>query len=115
VAYLAKKYHVRHIRISGYNSRANGVVERPHFDVRQALFKAAGGDEKRWSQVAYSVFWSERITTRRRMGCSPYFAVTGTHPILPLDLTEATYLMPALTSALSTTDLIAQRAAALQK
>jgi hypothetical protein len=25
--YLAKQYHIRHIRISGYNSRANGLVE----------------------------------------------------------------------------------------
>ena len=85
--YLEKKYKVHHIRISGYNSRANGIVERPHFDVRQALFKAADGDETRWSQVAHSVFWSERVTIRKRMGCSPYFAVTGCHPVLPFDVT----------------------------
>ena len=74
VEYLAKKYHINHIRISGYNSRANGIVERGHFDVRQALFKAADGEQGKWSQVAHSVFWSERITTRKRMGVSPYFA-----------------------------------------
>ena len=49
------------------------------------------------------------------MGCSPYFAVTGTHPILPLDIAEATYLVPPPTSTVSTTDLIASRAIALQK
>ena len=49
------------------------------------------------------------------MGCSPYFAVTGTHPILPLDIAEATYLVPPPTSTLSTTDLIVSRAIALQK
>jgi len=27
---------------------------------------------------------------------SPYFAATGTHPILPLDIAEATYLLPHL-------------------
>ena len=114
-AYLAKKYHIRHIRISGYNSRANGIVEQPHFDVRQALFKSASGDESKWSQVAHYAFWSERITTRRRMGCSPYFAVTGCHPILPFDISEATYLLPPPDSILSTTDLLASRALALQK
>ena len=113
--YLAKKYHIHHIRISGYNSRANGLVERPHFDVRQALFKSVDGDQSKWSQGAYSVFWADRITIRRRMGCSPYFAATGTHPILPLDIAEATYLLPPPTSTLSTTDLIAIRAIALQK
>jgi hypothetical protein len=115
VGYLAKRYKIHHIRISGYNSRANGIVERAHFDVRQSLYKAANGDAARWSQVAHSVFWAERITTRKRMGCSPYFAITGTHPIIPLDITEATYLQAPPNSVLSTTDLIARRAIALQK
>lgn len=115
IEHLAKKYHIHHIRISGYNSRANGIVERSHFDVRQALFKSADGDASRWSQVAYSVFWSERITARRRMGCSPYFAVTGTQPLIPLDILEATYLQAPPDTILSTTDLISRRAVALQK
>jgi len=73
LTYLAKHYHIKHIRISGYNSRANGIVEQSHFDVRQALYKACDGEESKWSSVAYSVFWAERVTVRRRMGCSPYF------------------------------------------
>ena len=113
--YLSKRYHIRHIRISGYNSRANGLVERTHFDVRQSLFKAVDGDQSKWSAGAHSVFWAERVTVRKRMGCSPYFAVTGSHPIIPLDITEATYLQPPPDSILSTTDLIARRAIALQK
>jgi hypothetical protein len=115
VNYLAKKYHIHHIRISGYNSRANGIVERPHFDVRQALFKAIDGDQAKWYKAVYSIFWADRVTIRRRMGCSPYFAVTGTHPILPLDISEATYLLPPPTTTMTTTDLIATRAIALQK
>ena len=49
------------------------------------------------------------------MGCSPYFAATGTHPLIPLDIVEATYLQPPPDSLLSSTDLIARRAVALQK
>jgi hypothetical protein len=113
--YLGKRYHIHHIRISGYNSRANGIVERSHFDVRQSLFKAVDGDQKRWSTASYTVFWAERITVRKRMGCSPYYATTGSHPLIPLDITEATYLQPPPDSILSTTDLIARRAIALQK
>ena len=115
LGYLEKKYHIKHIRISGYNSRANGIVERSHFDVRQALFKAADGDQGRWSQATFLVFWSERVTPRRCMGCSPYFAVTGTHPLLPFDIIKANYLLPPPDSLLSTTELIARRAVALQK
>ena len=85
---LSKKYHVNHICISGYHSWANGLVERPHFNVRQALFKVALGDQSCWSQSAYSVFWADRITMQCHMGCSPYFATTGTHPILLIDLQD---------------------------
>jgi hypothetical protein len=115
LAYLSKRYHINYIRISGYNSRANGIVERSHFDVREALIKAVDGEESKWSRGAYAVIWAERVTVRKRMGCSPYFAATGTHPLIPLDITEATYLQPPPNSVLSTTDLIARRAIALQK
>ena len=115
LAHLEKKYHIKHIRISRYNSCANGIVERSHFDIRQVLFKVSRGVENKWSQVAQSVFWSERVTTRRRMGCSPYFAVMGTHPLLPFDIIEANYLTLPPTSILSITNLIARRTITLQK
>jgi transposase InsO family protein len=115
LAYLEKHYHIKHIRISGYNSQANGLVERSHFDIREAIFKACNGDKTKWSSIVYSVFWAERVTIKRRMGCSPYFAATGTHPLLPIDIAEANYLLPPPDSVLSTTDLIARRAITLQK
>jgi hypothetical protein len=115
LAYLEKHYHIKHIQISGYNSRANGLVERSHFDIREAIFKACDGDETKWSSIVYSVFWAERVTIKRRMGCSPYFAATGTHPLLPIDIAEANYLLPPTDSVLSTTDLVARRAITLQK
>ena len=49
------------------------------------------------------------------MGCSPYFATTGTHPLLPLNIAEATYLLPPSDAPLSSTNLIAWHAVALQK
>ena len=49
------------------------------------------------------------------MGRSPYFAITGTHLLLPFDITEANYLLPPSETVLSTTKLIARRALALQK
>jgi hypothetical protein len=115
LAYLEQHYHIKHIRISGYNSRANGLVERAHFDVRQSIVKGCNGEPQKWSSTAYSTFWAERVTVRKRMGCSPYFAATGTHPLLPFDIAEANYLLPPPDSTLSTTDLITRRAIALQK
>ena len=60
--YLVKTYHIKHIQISGYNSQANGIVERSHFDVWQALFKACDGEQSKWAASAYSVFWAEQVT-----------------------------------------------------
>ncbi len=113
--YLAKKYGIHHIRISAYNSRANGIIERPHFDLRQALYKAANGEQAKWSHYVHHALWAERITARRRLGTSPFFAATGCHPILPLDVAEATYLFPAPDRLLSTTELIGARARALAR
>jgi hypothetical protein len=79
------------------------------------MFKAEDGDQNKWSQVAYSVFWSERITIKKCMGCSPFYTVTGVHLILPFDIIQANYLLPPPESLLSTTDLVARRAIALQK
>ena len=113
--YLEKHYHIKHIRISGYSSRANRLVERSHFEVREAIFKACERNKSKWSTSAYSVFWAERVTIRQRMGCSPYFAATGTHPLLSVEISEANYLLPAPISTLSTTNLIARQAITLQK
>jgi hypothetical protein len=55
------------------------------------------------------------VTPRKRMGCSPFFAATGAHPLLLFDVVEANYLLPPPESLLATTDLIVRRAIALQK
>ena len=38
---LGSRYGIHHIRISGYNSRANGIVESKHFNVREAIIVRA--------------------------------------------------------------------------
>ena len=104
--YLSKHYHIRHICISSYNSHANGIAECAQFDMHQALFKARDGDQSKWHQVAMSIMWADRVTVCQHMGCSPYFVVTGTHPLLPLNITKATYLLPMPDTPLLTTALI---------
>ena len=61
------------------------------------------------------MIWADRITTRRGLGCSPYFAVTGAHPTIPLDLEEATWLVEYPGEIISTAELIGLRAKALAK
>jgi hypothetical protein len=41
--------------------------------------------------------------------------ITGSHPLIPLNISEATYLQPPPDSILSSTNLISRWAIALQK
>lgn len=112
---LAETYGIHHIRISAYNSRANGPVERRHRDVREAIMKAANGIIAHWPQVVPAVFWAERVTIQKSTGFSPYYMVHGVEPVLPFDLAEATYLVPDIGEVVSTSELLANRARQLLK
>jgi hypothetical protein len=100
--------------IGGRIPDQNRVTKKSH-NVWEAIFKACDRDETKWSSVGYSNFWAERVTIKRRMKCSPYFAATGTHPLLLIDIAEANYLLPPPNSVLSTTNLISRGAITLQK
>jgi hypothetical protein len=113
--WLESKYGITGIQIAPYNSKANGVVERGHYDIRQSLVKATGGDGRKWFFFLPQVVWSDRITTRRGLGCSPYFAVCGAHPVIPLDIVEATWLTEYPDRKLTTDELIGLRARSLSK
>lgn len=113
--WLKERYHINHIRISAYNSRANGIIERRHLDVQEAIMKVANENATKWHEHAHSVFWAERITIQKTTGYSPYYLVHGVEPILPFDLSEATFLAPEMTPPLSTPELIAARARQLEK
>ena len=86
-----------------------------HFNVRQVLVKACKGDISKWSKGVYLVFWTERMITRKRMGCSLFYMAMGAIPLIPLDIVEVTYLQPAPTMMLTTMELIARQVIALQK
>jgi len=48
---LGKRYGIRHIRISGYNSQANGIIKSKHYDVQESLVKACEGQESKWRHM----------------------------------------------------------------
>jgi hypothetical protein len=113
--YLKDKFSVTHIRISGYNSQANGIVERTHRTMRDALVKTCQGDIKRWLDVAPFIFWADRVTIRKSTGQSPFYMAHGIEPVLPFDIVHATYLVPKLDKPLTTSELISIRARQLER
>lgn len=111
---LAKTYGIRHIKISAYNSRANGVVERRHRDLRETLAKVCGPSMQGWTNALPAAMWAERCTVLKSVGKSPFEIATGQTPRFPFDLREANWLGDAYDS-LDTTELLAARARQLQK
>src|SRR3954454_2982492 len=112
---LGKKYRIFNIRISPYNSQANGIIERAHRSVWDALVKAADGDKVRWPSILHSVLWAERVTIQRAMKRSPYWIAHGVEPSFPFDLAEVMYLVLLLDAPMTTEDLLAIHARQLQK
>ena len=108
--WLSEKYNVSHIRISGYNSQVNGVVKSTHRTVRTALMKAGGGDLRGWHERLPHVMWADRITIRKSTRLSPFYALHGYEPLLPFDVTYATFLLPPINGKLSDAELLAIQA-----
>lgn len=113
--YLAKRYGINHIRISPYNKQANGIAERSHRSVRDALVKTSADTGLPWPRVTHAIFWAERATITKSTGMSPFYAAHGVEPLLPFDLAEATYLAPRLDAQVPTSELLAVRARQLLK
>jgi ribosomal protein L21E len=53
--------------------------------------------------------FADRITVNSVTGYSPYYLLHGIHPLLPFDLSEATFLVDGFRSGLSTAELLTLR------
>lgn len=114
-AQIVKEFNVHHIRISAYNSQANGVVERGHFNIREMLVKMCQGNIGQWPSLLPAALYADRITTRRATGFSPFYLLHGTHPLLPCDLAEATFMVTDFKPGMSDIELLAARTRQLLK
>jgi len=112
---LTEQLHIPQVTISPYNLQANGVVERGHFILREAIVKACQGDLWLWSEYLAAAVFADRITVKRATGFSPYYLLHGTHPLLPLDLMETTFLVCSFHAHMTEEDLLAARIRQLQK
>ena len=112
---LLRRLKIPQIRISPYNSKANGVVERGHFIIREAIVKACQGDIDKWPEKVPMAFFADRISTSSVTGFSAFYLLHGVHPVLPFDLAEASFMINGFTTNMSSSDLLALRIRQLER
>lgn len=79
-----KELGIHHIRISPYNSCANGKNERVHGTVRSHLVKLIGENPQQWDLVLNVALGAIRFNPSDATGMSPYYLIHGKSPILPI-------------------------------
>ena len=81
------------IEININNLKANGVVERGHFNIRESILKACGYKVYQWPDKVAPAFFADRVTVSQTTGWSAYYLLHSVHPVLPLDLFKHTLLV----------------------
>jgi hypothetical protein len=111
---LLNKWGINRIRISPYNSRANGTIERGHRTILGALSKMTDGGMKRWMQYLHSVLLAERITTYRPTGKDLFSLVYGREYILLIESKFPTWRILEWEKVRDRDELLALRARQLE-
>jgi hypothetical protein len=99
---------------TSYYPEANGMIERGHQPLKDALVKLCETDGKKWRHYLPLVLFADRISTKRTTGYSPYELVFGQSAILPVDLELETYLGTDWTGIKSTEELLVARTLQLE-
>jgi len=107
--------NIPQIWITPYNHHANGVVERGHFIIREALIKTCKGKLTNWPLKVPEILFADQITVNRVTGFSPFQLLHATDPLLLLDLAKATFLVKGFRSGIQTEDLLIMRARKLER
>ena len=112
---MLERLGIPHIKITPYNHHANGIVERGHFIMHEAIIKSCQGDIRKWPDKVQEAIFADHVTINRVTGYLPYQLLHGTEPLLLLDLAEATFLVEDFEPGMSTSNLLAARMRQLSK
>src|SRR5258708_6828343 len=88
---LMCKYKVPVVRISPYNSQANGKIERTQRSYIEAIWKVLQGATNQWPMWLGAALWADRMKVKKNTGYSPYYLLYGQHPLLSFDVIDVTF------------------------
>jgi hypothetical protein len=82
---LRKLLNIRAEYAEAYEGSTNAHVERFHRYLKAALTMIGDKHKRDWDEQLWAVLLAYRTTTNTTTGVSPFFAMYGRHPRLPLD------------------------------
>ena len=85
---LLERFNVRNVQVAAYHPQSNGLVERGHQNIVDALAKltAPSGKPGNWPAHLATVSCTDRITVRKSTGMTPYRVVFGQECLLPVEI-----------------------------
>ncbi|KAK4699062.1 hypothetical protein P7C70_g7204, partial [Phenoliferia sp. Uapishka_3] len=101
--------------IAPHNSEGNAKVERGHIEITDVLAKVCGNNPKRYHESLDRALFADRTSIQRTTGLSAFQFLYGIEPILPIDITEATWMTEEWHKIHSRVDLIAARCRLLEQ
>ena len=112
---LTARYGIKRVQVSSYHPQANGMIERGHRPIVDALSKMTDGGLGNWVENLPAVLWADRSTVKSTTGLSPYYVTCGSEPVLPIELEVPTWRILPWSEVHTTAELLAMRARQLQR
>ena len=91
VAEFMKQYGIECIQVSAYHPQANGMVERGHNPITEALACMTEGSKGNWVTNLPAVLLADRTTVHQPTGMTPFFMVYGREAVLPVEMRHPTW------------------------
>ncbi|MBW0584983.1 hypothetical protein O181_124698, partial [Austropuccinia psidii MF-1] len=97
-----------------YYPESQGMVERGHKQLKDALVKMCGENGGKWKKYLPLVTLANIISTKRKTGFLPYELQFGQLPVLPIDIETKTFLAVEWHKISTTEELLEDRAKQLE-
>ena len=111
---LTQRLGIKRLVVSAFHPQANGMVEKGHKLIVDALAKMTSGGLDNWVENLPAVAWADQTTTRVSTNQTPFYLNCGRKAILPIKMDLPTWQILPWNQIRSTDELLAMRARQLQ-
>jgi hypothetical protein len=112
---LLSRYGIKHTWTSAYHPQGNGMIERGHPPIVNALAKYTFDTGKPWVPALPAMLWADRTTVKATTGMTPARVMYGAEHILPIEVDVRSWKTVSWQNIVSTEDLLTARCAQLDR